>query len=151
MCAITRDRQGGHVRLTLLRVANVAFAGGKSVLQISTLFRDWHRRRLHANASVTSDSELSEKRSATDLRSVRGKTAGELQSPRSRWPSALPFLLCVFWLRLTSAQHIADRLSGSGLSLGCIATMVQRARSGQSHFQARLLSTNKSKLPVDLI
>jgi hypothetical protein len=32
--------------------------------------------------------------------------------------SELPFLLCVFWLRLTSAQHIADRLSGSGFILG---------------------------------
>jgi hypothetical protein len=32
--------------------------------------------------------------------------------------SALPFLLCVFWLRLTSAQHVADRRSGSGFILG---------------------------------
>ena len=33
---------------------------------------------------------------SSDLRSVRGKTAGELQSPRSRWPfGAAVFALCL--------------------------------------------------------
>jgi len=89
---------------------------------------------------------------SSDLRSVRGKTAGELQSPRSRWP----FGAAVFALCLLAAANERPTYRRQAQRIRFILGLYRNDGptgewSGQSHFQARLLSTNKSKLPVDLI